>query len=57
MLRVGRTYANVTYELWDAHTRKSSYPSVDLGKLIDKYDIEASQILQSILQVLKTKWP
>jgi hypothetical protein len=57
MGRMRRTYANVTYEMWDAHTRKTTHPSVNLGKLIDSYDIEASQTLGVILQTMKFKWP
>jgi hypothetical protein len=47
MGRTGRTYSCVQYELWDAHTGARSHPVLDLGLILDDYDIEASAILDT----------
>lgn len=50
-------YHGIRYELWDASTGKTSHPVVDLRRMIDDYDAEASVILNCILSIMKSKWP
>jgi hypothetical protein len=57
MSRLPRSYARVTYETWDAHGRTRSHPVVDLGRIFDEYDVEASRLLTTILSAMKAKWP
>lgn len=57
MTRLHRTYASVRYETWDAHTGTRSHPVVDLGQMLDAYDLEASRVLTTVLNTMKAKWP
>ena len=50
-------YSSIRYELWDANTRSSSYPSFRLGDLLDKYDSEVEGILLTLLRVMTIRWP
>lgn len=51
------TYAGITYELWDAKTQQSTYPTFNLAAMIKAYDAEAAIILNTVFDALKTKWP
>jgi hypothetical protein len=57
MGRQGRTYERVEFEVWDAATQDRRHPSINLGQLIDAYEIEASGILSDILTAMKARWP
>jgi hypothetical protein len=50
-------YAAIQYECWDARTRKTTYPRVDLRRMINDYDAEATGILDDILLEMKRRWP
>ena len=50
-------YRRVQYELWDANTGQTTHPMFDLQKLINRYDDEAAQILQCVLESMATRWP
>ena len=57
---MGRSFGNyesVTYEQYDSVSGKISHPRINLRDLIGKYDNEAFQYLDAILQALKTKCP
>ncbi len=55
--RMPRYYRQIEYELWDAATGRTTHPSFDLRHLIERYDIEASQLLQTVLSEMKRRWP
>ena len=57
MGRMPRTYQRVQYETWDAHTQSRTHPIVNLGQMLDDYDVEASSLLISVLQAMKVQWP
>src|SRR5262249_21112169 len=57
MGRTGRSYSSVQYELWNAQTGAVSHPVVDLGQMLDDYDVEASAILATILAAMQAQWP
>ena len=57
MGRMPRSYSHVQYELWDAHTGKTTHPTVDLGQILDNYDLQASGFLAGILQSMRAQWP
>jgi hypothetical protein len=57
MGRMPRTYRHVEYEVWDAGTDTISHPIFDLRDLIERYDSEAAQILQTALNEMKRRWP
>jgi hypothetical protein len=50
-------YNAIRYELWDASTKKSTYPVINLRKMISDYDAEASVVLNEVLSTMKAKWP
>lgn len=53
-------YDSITYEVWDASTpslKWPDHPKVELGKMIDSYAAEATELLQEILNKMKCKWP
>ncbi|WP_298240292.1 hypothetical protein [uncultured Bradyrhizobium sp.] len=57
---MGRRFGShdqITYELYDAHTKAITHSSFDLRKMIDKYDTEAGHVLGSILGAMCEKWP
>jgi len=53
---MGRHFGNydrIQFELWDAHTKKTTHPTFNLRKLIDDYDLEASTILNIVLTKMR----
>jgi hypothetical protein len=50
-------YDAIMYELWDANTRQSKYPTVNLRQMINDYDKEASSVLDAVLSNMKSRWP
>lgn len=50
-------YSQITYEVWDAHSRQTSHQAFDLAELIKRYDTEASGLLLDIFQTMKRRWP
>jgi len=57
MGRTGRSYARVQYELWDAHTCQTTHPTINLGHMLDEYDLQAAGLLANILRSMKQQWP
>jgi hypothetical protein len=57
MGRQPKTYEHLTYELWDAESRLTSHPIVQLGSMIDAYEDEASERLAFVLAYMKRAWP
>jgi len=57
MGRTTRKYSRVQYELWDAQTQQTTHPIVDLAQMLDDYDLQASQLMATILQIMKAQWP
>lgn len=59
-------YSLLHYEKWEKKKSKRSsknplenisHPQVELGKLIDAYEIEASDIMKKILKFMEREWP
>jgi hypothetical protein len=50
-------YKMIRYEMWDAHSQKTTYPTFSLWQLIGQYDSEAETVLLNILSVMKVRWP
>ena len=48
-------YTSLKYEQWE-QGNGSSWPSINLGELIDKYEIEAADKLNEILKYLKKEF-
>jgi hypothetical protein len=57
MGRMSRDYAHVQYELWDASTNRVTHPTVNLGQMLDEYDVQAAGVLADVLQSMKQQWP
>lgn len=57
MGRQEKTYSELTYELWDGGAQTVSHPRVDLGKMIDAYEIEAADYLDAVLAHIRREWP
>jgi hypothetical protein len=57
MGRQEKTYRELTYELWDGGAQTVSHPRVDLGKMIDAYEVEAADHLEVVLAHLRRQWP
>ncbi len=51
--RMGMTYENIKYEMWDADTEQTTFPKINLKKMIYEYDKEASSVLQDVLESIK----
>jgi hypothetical protein len=51
------SYAQINYELWDAHTGKRTHPTFDLRQMINAYDAEAGALLGIVFTTMKTNWP
>jgi hypothetical protein len=49
-------YHEITYELWQQGIG-ISHPQVPLGKIIDEYACEASNVLIAILVGMRNRWP
>lgn len=47
----------IKYEQWDAHAQKTTHPAVNLTKLVFEYDVEARNVLASVLSHMKKHWP
>jgi hypothetical protein len=57
---MGRSFGNydgIRYELWDASTGQTTHPVINLRQMIDRYDTEASAVLNGVLSAMKSKWP
>jgi hypothetical protein len=57
---MGRRFGNynrIVYELWDERTRSTTHPSFDLRQMINDYDIQASNVLGSVLSTMRANWP
>lgn len=55
---LGRKFGNynqLTYEKWS--TTGIEHPKINLGKLVDNYASEASDIAQQILNTMQQRWP
>ena len=50
-------YEEIQYEMWDAATDTSTHPVFNLRKMITDYDLEAKQVLDTVLSTMKSKWP
>jgi len=50
-------YDRITYELCGANGAQPTHPTFNLRQMIDDYDKEAGQTLQSMLTAMKTRWP
>lgn len=50
-------YEEIQYEMWDAATGTSTHPVFNLRKMITDYDLEAKQVLDTVLSTMKSKWP
>jgi hypothetical protein len=57
MSRSFGNYDRIQYELWDASTGQTTHPVIDLRHMINRYDAEASAVLNGILSTMKSKWP
>jgi hypothetical protein len=57
MSRSFGSYDRIQYELWDASTGRTTNPVIDLRKMINCYDTEASAVLNDVLSAMKSKWP
>lgn len=57
MGRQQKSYQDMTYELWDAAADRVTFPQVNLGQMLDAYEGEATDQLQTILEYMKQKWP
>jgi len=57
MGRQAKSYSELTFELWDGGAQKVSHPRVDLGKMIDAYEVEAADHLEAVLAHLYREWP
>lgn len=49
-------YDRITYELWDARGL-IEHPVFNLRQMIQDYDGEAAQVLQSVLAAMTARWP
>lgn len=49
-------YQAITYELY-VEGADVSHPTVDLGAMLDRYDLEAARLLEEILAAMKVKYP
>jgi hypothetical protein len=57
---MGRTFGNydrITYEMYDAHTDTRTHPTFDLRQMINDYDIQAGDVLDSVLSAMRSRWP
>jgi hypothetical protein len=57
MSRSFGNYDRIQYELWDASTGATTHPSFNLRQMINRYDAEASVVLDGVLSAMKAKWP
>ncbi|HEY2706878.1 MAG TPA: hypothetical protein VGI95_02385 [Caulobacteraceae bacterium] len=46
MGRQSKSYQYLSYELWDAGAEHISFPSIDLGQMLDAYEVEAAGHLE-----------
>ena len=56
------SYDEITYERWQSGKQGQSkgtrsHPRVQLGKLLDRYSIEAERQLANVLAAMKRRWP
>ncbi len=51
------TYASIKYEMYDAQSSKRTHPTFNLRQMIDEYDAEATQLLDDVLDTMKSRWP
>jgi hypothetical protein len=49
-------YDRVWYELWDATTGQTTHPVIDLRRMINDYDSQASSVLSAVLSRMKSRW-
>jgi hypothetical protein len=57
---LGRKFGNyreIRYELWDSSNGTTTHPHFDLRALIEGYDHEARDVLQSVLSEMRSRWP
>jgi hypothetical protein len=57
MGRMPRNYRQIEYELWNADSSKITHPSFDLRVLLERYEVEASRLLLTVLDKMKSRWP
>ena len=50
-------YDELTVEVWNKKIGKTEFRSIELGKTIDEYTLEASSYLQKIINIFPSKWP
>ena len=55
MGRIGITYERIQYEQWNADSGQRTYPIFNLRKLIERYDIEASEVLTEVLATMQRR--
>lgn len=57
MGRQPKSYRYLTYELWDAEAGRTTFPRIDLGRMLDAYESEAAGHLANILAYMRQGWP
>jgi hypothetical protein len=55
MGRGPRSYDHLSYEEYNSETRTSQHPQINLGILIEEYDVEGARIVAASLEGLKIK--
>jgi hypothetical protein len=55
MGRMFGSYNCIEYELWDAGTGKTTFPTFNLRQMICDYDLDASVLLEAVLLQIKSK--
>lgn len=57
MGRMFGNYEQIKYELWDEQIGTTTHPTFNLRQMIEDYDVQAGEVLESVLSTMRSRWP